>query len=64
MNKFIGDLITQLKERQLEIGIALANGTPMTWEAYQRMVGINAGLQEALDYIEKQLEEDKRDDNI
>ena len=45
MSKFVGDLITKVKEMQGDIGTSLASGAAMNWESYQRMVGINIGLQ-------------------
>jgi len=61
MSKFIGDLITKVKEMQGDIGISLASGAAINWESYQRMVGINIGLQNILDLIEKQLEEEEKE---
>jgi hypothetical protein len=34
----------------------------MTYEAYQRLVGINAGLEEALDILNNLLKEEENDD--
>ena len=50
-------LIHQIKIRQSELQVSLAVGTPMTWEAYQRMVGEFQGLQQCLDMIDDMLEE-------
>ena len=52
-------LIHQIKIRQSELQVSLAVGTPMTWEAYQRMVGEYQGLQTTLDMIDNMLEEEK-----
>jgi hypothetical protein len=59
----IGDLIGALKVRQAEIAASLAGGNASTWEAYQRMVGHNLGLQESLDIINKLLKDDDDDSN-
>jgi hypothetical protein len=50
-------LIHRIKIRQSELQLALAVGTPMTWEAYQRMVGEYQGLQSTLEMIDDMLEE-------
>jgi hypothetical protein len=50
-------LIHRIKIRQSELQAALAVGTPITWEAYQRMVGEYQGLQQTLDMIDDMLEE-------
>ena len=58
----IEQLIHRIKVRQAELQVSLAQGTPMTWEAYQRMVGEFQGLQTALDMIDNMLEEQKNED--
>ena len=55
----IEQLIHRIKVRQAELQVSLAQGMPMTWEAYQRMVGEFQGLQTALDLIDNMLEEEK-----
>ena len=55
----IEQLIHRIKVRQAELQVSLAQGMPMTWEAYQRMVGEFQGLQTALDMIDNMLEEEK-----
>ena len=52
-------LIHRIKIRQSELQLALAMGSPMTWEAYQRMVGEYQGLQTTLDMIDNMLEEEE-----
>ena len=52
------DLIGKLKNRQLEIALSLADGGAINIESYQRLVGVNQGLGEALDFINELLEED------
>ena len=62
MSGFVGDLIMQVKGMQGDIGDSLKDGAAMNWESYQRMVGINIGLQKVLDFIEQQLEEEEKDE--
>lgn len=42
--------------------VALASGTPASWDTYQRMVGEYQGLQAALNIIDAMLDEDKNQD--
>jgi hypothetical protein len=56
--KTIGDLIGGIKSRQAEIAASLAAGNAANWEAYHRMVGHFAGLQEALDILNNLMKED------
>lgn len=58
----IEQLIHRIKVRQAELQMSLAAGTPMTWEAYQRMVGEHQGLQGALDMLDAMLQEEKNQD--
>ena len=58
----IEQLIHRIKVRQAELQLSLAHGTPMTWEAYQRMVGEHQGLQGAMHMIEAMLQEEKNQD--
>ena len=58
----IEQLIHRIKVRQAELQMSLAAGTPMTWEAYQRMVGEHQGLQNALDMLDAMLQEEKNQD--
>ena len=55
----IEQLIHRVKVRQAEMQVALASGTPASWDAYQRMVGEYQGLQTALDMIDAMLEEER-----
>jgi hypothetical protein len=48
-----------VKLRQGEIALSLAAGNAITWEAYQRMVGENQGLQFVLDSINRMLDEER-----
>jgi hypothetical protein len=54
----LSDLIGGIKSRQAEIAASLAAGNAANWEAYHRMVGHNAGLQEALDILNNLMKED------
>ena len=58
----IEQLIHRVKIKQAEISLALANGLPINWESYQRLVGQYQGLQGALDMIDSMLEEEKNQD--
>lgn len=55
-------LIHRVKIKQAEISFALATGSAMTWEAYQRLVGQYQGLQDVLDMVDNMLEEEKNRD--
>ena len=46
----IDQVIHRIKLRQTELQVALAVGMPVTWEAYQRMVGEHQGLQIGMDF--------------
>jgi hypothetical protein len=58
----IGDLIGGCKSRQAEIAGSLAVGNAAKWETYKQMVGQYQGLQEALDILNKLIEEDEKDE--
>ena len=58
----IEQLIHRVKLKQAEISIALATGSCMTWEAYQRLVGEYQGLQDVLDMVDTMLEEERNQD--
>jgi len=55
----IAALITLIKQQQGDIAKSLANGNASSWEAYQRLVGENVGLEKALSLINQLLEEAK-----
>jgi hypothetical protein len=55
----IEQLIHRVRIRQTEIQISLAQGTPMNWESYQRMVGEHQGFQAVMDMIDHMLEEEE-----
>lgn len=58
----IQQLIHLIKARQTDIQVSLANGTAISWESYQRMVGQHQGLQGVIDMIDNILEEDRNTD--
>ena len=55
--RYTSDFIAVMKQRQAEIAESLVRGECMTFEAYQRLVGTHAGLQEALIMLNNLLEE-------
>ena len=55
--RYTSDFIAVVKQRQAEIGQSLVRGECMTMEAYQRLVGQHAGLEEALQILNNLLEE-------
>jgi len=55
------DLINGIKKRQQEISESLVNGNCINFESYQRLVGQNQGLQEALDILNNLLEQEDKD---
>lgn len=56
------DLISAIRARQAEIASSLAGGMATTWESYQRLVGQNQGLQEALDILNSLLKDRDEDE--
>lgn len=58
----LDQLIHRVKLKQAEIQMALAAGSPLNWETYQRMVGEHMGLQSCMDMIDQMLDEDKNQD--
>ena len=59
---FVEDLIRLIKARQLEMAASLAAGNAANWESYNRIVGQNQGLTEALDLINSLLRENDDDE--
>ena len=55
-------LLHRIRLKQGEIQFALATGSAMTWEAYQRLVGEYQGLQDVLDMVNSLLEEERNMD--
>ena len=60
--RYVSDFIGAVKARQAEIAESVIAGNCMTYEAYQRLVGINAGLEESLEILNNLLKEDEKDD--
>lgn len=60
--RYVSDFIGAVKARQIEISESVIAGNCMTYEAYQRLVGTYAGLEEALDILNNLLKEDENDD--
>ena len=58
---YISDFIGAVKARQTEVTESVIAGNCMTYEAYQRLVGTHAGLEEALEILNNLLKE-KDDD--
>ena len=56
--RLLSDFIGMIKVQQAEIAASLAAGNAANWEAYHRMVGHFAGLQEALDILNNLMKED------
>ena len=60
--RYTSDFIAAVKQRQAEVAESLVRGECMTFEAYQRLVGTHAGLQEALIMLNNLLEESDADE--
>ena len=60
--RYVSDFISAVKARQTEISESVIAGNCVTYEAYQRLVGTNAGLEEALDILNNLLKEEEDDD--
>jgi hypothetical protein len=59
--KLISDFIGAVKARQAEIAQGLAHGNASDFNAYQRLVGENLGLESALEILNHLLKEDEDD---
>ena len=59
---FVEDLVRLIEARQLEIAASLAAGNATNWESYNRIVGQNQGLTEALEIINSLLRENDDDE--
>jgi len=57
----VAELIGNIKNRQLEIALSLADGGAINIEAYHRLVGINQGLGEALSMVDELLKKQDKD---
>lgn len=56
--RYVEDFIGAIKVRQAEIASSLTAGHAVDYAAYQRLVGQNAGLEEALQILNNLLKED------
>jgi len=59
--KLISDFIGSVKARQAEIAQGLAHGNAADFNAYQRLVGENLGLEQSLEILNYLLKEDEDD---
>jgi hypothetical protein len=59
--KLISDFIGAVKARQVEIAQGLAHGNASDFNAYQRLVGENLGLEQSLEILNHLLKEDEDD---
>jgi hypothetical protein len=59
--KLISDFIGAVKARQAEIAQGLAHGNASDFNAYQRLVGENLGLESSLEILNHLLKEDEDD---
>jgi|TARA_R110000772_G_scaffold89130_1_gene184881 hypothetical protein len=59
--KLVSDFISAVKARQAEIAAGLAHGNAPDYNAYQRLVGENLGLEASLDIFNHLLKEDEDD---
>jgi hypothetical protein len=59
--KLISDFIGAVKARQEEIAQGLAHGNASDFNAYQRLVGENLGLEQSLEILNYLLKEDEDD---
>jgi hypothetical protein len=57
--KLISDFIGAVKARQAEIAKGLAHGNASDFNAYQRLVGENLGLEQSLEILNHLLKEDE-----
>jgi len=57
----INELITRIKSKQQQIAEAMMNGNCVNFESYQRLVGTNLGLEEALLILNNIIEEQNKD---
>ena len=58
----ISDLIGRIKASQVQIASSLAQGNAPNWDTYQRLVGRNEGLEEALEILNNLMKEDDEDE--
>lgn len=60
--RYLSDYIGAVQAEQERIQKSMAAGNPVTFEAYQRLVGEHQGLAKALDILNTLLEESEYDD--
>jgi hypothetical protein len=56
--RYVSDFISAVEARQTKIADSLVNGEAMTFDSYQRLVGVHAGLEEALTILNDLLKEE------
>ena len=59
--KLVSDFVGAVKARQAEIAKGLAHGNASDFNAYQRLVGENLGLESSLEILNHLLKEDEDD---
>ena len=59
--KVLSDFISAVKARQEQIAKGLAHGNASDFNAYQRLVGENLGLEQSLEILNYLLKEDEDD---
>jgi hypothetical protein len=59
--KVLSDFISAVKARQEQIAQGLAHGNASDFNAYQRLVGENLGLESSLEILNHLLKEDEDD---
>ena len=59
--RYVSDFIGAVKARQAEIAAGLAHGNAPDYNAYQRLVGENLGLEASLEMLNHLLKEDEDD---
>jgi hypothetical protein len=59
--KLVADFVSAVKARQAEIAAGLAHGNAPDYNAYQRLVGENLGLEASLEMLNHLLKEDEDD---
>jgi len=59
--KVLSDFISAVKARQEQIAQGLAHGNASDFNAYQRLVGENLGLDQSLEILNHLLKEDEDD---
>jgi hypothetical protein len=60
--RYTSDFIGAVKARQALIQQSMAQGNPVDWSAYQRLVGEYQGLEQALSILNNLLKEEDEDE--